>query len=76
MFEINEKEKTVVYSERWSIEDVKCIHYISDFFTDYLSNDEYFIILKNAVETAEFWDQNLTDLMIENTIKTYIEENY
>lgn len=76
MLEFNEKEKTFIYSEIWSIADVKLIFDDMGIYQQKLTDDEFFQILKNAGEKAYIWQENLSLVKIEDEINKYMEENY
>lgn len=76
MFKINEKEKTVVYSEFWDINQVKYIFETSGIYDATLSDADFWEILKIAADTADFWDKPLTEDIIRDEIGEYLSENY
>ena len=77
MLKINEKEKTVVYTETWSIKDVQYIFESKGIYEDVpLTSVDLWNILKNAVEKADFWNTVLNEDVIDYVIGEYIEENF
>jgi hypothetical protein len=74
MFKINEASKTVEYVELWHMEDVKYIYESDGIYTESLTEEDFFNILKNAMRKAERYDCKIDYEMIETCIDEYIEE--
>jgi hypothetical protein len=75
MFEIDENTKTVKYTELWHIEGIKYAYENLGIYDKNLTDDDFFNILKNAMRKADYFDCNINQEIIENTINEYIEEN-
>jgi hypothetical protein len=74
MFKINEASKTVEYVELWHMEDVKYIYESDGIYTESLTEEDFFNILKNAMRKAERYDCKIDYEMIGTCIDEYIEE--
>lgn len=75
MITVNENKKQVTVTEYWTVEDVKCVEdtlppiYDSINITD----EDRWIVLKNAAEEAQYWNESLTEQKIYDEFETYLE---
>lgn len=76
MITVDENKKQVTVTEYWTIEDVKCVESTLPPIYDSINitDEDRWIVLKNAAEKAQYWNENLTEQKIYDEFETYLED--